>query len=98
MSFWDTPFNTPGKRRIFKKRVGIAYAWSLFMAPTILCLIGTYPKFLISFAEIWRPMEFPPQADPSIISDIMKGRKPDHSSSESYDRENRNSLEFIEKK
>lgn len=87
MSFWDTPFNTPGKARIMSKRMGLTYAWFLFMAPTALCLVGTYPKFLISFAEYWRPMEFPPQSDPQIISDIFYGRKPSSSSSESYEKE-----------
>lgn len=87
MSFWDTPFNTPGKARIMSKRMGLTYAWFLFMAPTALCLVGTYPKFLISFAEYWRPMEFPPQSDPQIISDIFHGRKPSRSSTESYEKE-----------
>ncbi len=71
------------------KRLGMTYAWFLFMAPTMLCLVGTYPKFLIAFAEYWRPMEFPPQSDPQIIVDIMKGRKPEHSSMESYEKEDK---------
>ena len=86
-SFWDTPYNTPGKARIMAKRMGMTYAWVLFMAPTALCLIGTYPTFLIAFAEYWRPMEFPPQSDPQIISDIFYGKKPEHSSTESYEKE-----------
>lgn len=69
------------------KRMGLTYAWFLFMAPTALCLVGTYPKFLITFAEYWRPMEFPPQSDPQIIADIFYGRKPEHKSSESYEKE-----------
>jgi hypothetical protein len=87
MSFWDTPYNTPGKTRIMAKRLGMTYAWFLFMAPTMLTLVGTYPKFLIGFAEYWRPLEYPPQADPDIIKDIFHGRKPTHASSESYEKE-----------
>jgi hypothetical protein len=86
-SFWDTPYNTPGKARILAKRMGMTYAWFLFMTPTLLCLIGTYPKFLIAFAEYWRPMEFPPQSDPQIISDIFYGKEPERESRDSYDRE-----------
>jgi hypothetical protein len=87
LSFWDTPYNTPGKARVLAKRMGLTYAWALFMAPTCLCLIGTYPQFLLAFADYWRPMEFPPQSDPQIIADIFYGRKPEHSSNESYAKE-----------
>jgi hypothetical protein len=72
--------------------MGLTYAWALFMAPTCLCLIGTYPSFLISFAEYWRPMEFPPQSDPQIIADIFYGREPDTSSSQSYEKEERKAI------
>lgn len=87
MSFWDTPFNTPGRHRIMGKRLGLMYAWVLFMAPTALSLIGTYPQFLIAFAEKWRPLEFPPQSDPEIISSIFHGKAPKGDSRDSYDKE-----------
>jgi hypothetical protein len=98
LSFWDTPYNTPGKARILAKRMGMTYAWFLFMAPTMLCLVGTYPKFLIAFAEYWRPMEFPPQSDPQIIADIFYGRKPEGTSGESYAKEEKKMIEQVEKK
>jgi hypothetical protein len=53
----------------------------------MLCLIGTYPKFLIKFAEHWRPLEFPPQSDPEIISSIFHGKDPKGRSGDSYEKE-----------
>ena len=95
MSFWDTPYNTPGKARVMMKRLGLGYAWCLFMAPTVLCLIATYPKFLLAYAEYWRPMEFPPQSDPQIIADIFNGRKPQHTSAEIYAKEEKKARESV---
>ena len=95
MSFWDTPYNTPGRHRIMGKRLGITYAWFLFMAPTALCLVGTYPGFLLKFADMWRPMEFPPQSDPEIINSIFHGKKPKNNSSDSYSKEEQKALKEI---
>ena len=95
MSFWDTPYNTPGKHRILGKRMGLTDAWFLFMAPTAMALVGTYPKFLITFAEKWRPMEFPPQSDPEIIKDIFHGKKPKAKSEESYEKEEKKLMNEI---
>lgn len=97
MSFWDTPYNTPGKSRILGKRMGLVYAWFLFMTPTALALVGTYPKFLIQFAEKWRPLEFPPQSDPEIIASVFHGKKPKGKSSDSYEKEDEKVLKEMKK-
>jgi len=73
------------------------YAWFLFMTPTALALVGTYPKFLIQFAEKWRPLEFPPQSDPEIIASVFHGKKPKGKSSDSYEKEDEKVLKEMKK-
>lgn len=57
----------------------------------------TYPSLLLWFTDHWRPMEFPPQADPSIVRDVYNGRVPLLSSRDSYTSEKSLFLEQREK-
>mmetsp|Transcript_2885 Transcript_2885/g.7303 ORF Transcript_2885/g.7303 Transcript_2885/m.7303 type:complete len:107 (-) Transcript_2885:71-391(-) len=84
---FESQFYTPGPGKRAKGRSGLLWVWGVFAAPTFLVLMGNHPAVQAWFVRLWRPMEFPPQADPSIVSDIYHGRKPRASSMDSYNRE-----------
>jgi len=87
MAYWDSAFSRPGLMKVAQKRYFIAYTWILFLAPTAIVLVGSYPRLQIWFADTYRPLEYPPQADPQIISAIYHNRAPRASSVESYKKE-----------
>mmetsp|Transcript_5975 Transcript_5975/g.13155 ORF Transcript_5975/g.13155 Transcript_5975/m.13155 type:complete len:96 (+) Transcript_5975:67-354(+) len=89
MGVFETHFNRPGALRAAHKRNGLVWVWAVFSLPTFLVLIGNHPDVQKWFVRIYRPVEYPPQADPTIVSDIFHGRQPRSSSMESYEKEAR---------
>mmetsp|Transcript_43747 Transcript_43747/g.127320 ORF Transcript_43747/g.127320 Transcript_43747/m.127320 type:complete len:102 (-) Transcript_43747:68-373(-) len=85
--FFENQFSKPGPMRTSHKRKGILWVWAVFSCPTFLVLFGNHPDVQEWFIRLYRPMEYPPEADPRIISDILHGRTPKHSSLESYQKE-----------
>ena len=72
---------------IVRKRYLMFYTWALFLTPTVIMLTASYPKLLLWFTETYKPLVYPPQADPRIISRIFHGKHNDASSLQSYRRE-----------
>mmetsp|Transcript_117896 Transcript_117896/g.328415 ORF Transcript_117896/g.328415 Transcript_117896/m.328415 type:complete len:100 (-) Transcript_117896:79-378(-) len=89
LGFFENQFSRPGPLRKLHKRRGLAYTWAVFSLPTVLVLIGNHPDVQSWFIRQYKPIEYPPQSDPSIIYEIYHGRKPQHSSLESYEKEAR---------
>mmetsp|Transcript_37492 Transcript_37492/g.87115 ORF Transcript_37492/g.87115 Transcript_37492/m.87115 type:complete len:100 (-) Transcript_37492:162-461(-) len=87
LGFFENQFNRPGPLRKLHKRRGLVWTWAVFSCPTFLVLVGNHPDVQSWFIKQYKPIEYPPQSDPSIIYDIYHGRKPVHSSVESYARE-----------
>ena len=87
MAYWDSQFNLPGRLRKYHKRYYMTYTWVLFVTPTLMMIAGSYPKLLLWFTETYKPLEYPPQADPRIISAVFHGRQSKQSSEQSYARE-----------
>ncbi|KAF4684228.1 hypothetical protein FOZ60_008109 [Perkinsus olseni] len=86
-AFWETGYNKPGKRRIFEKNFGLFFMYFGFLCPTLMTIFGSNPKLLLWFMEEYRPLEYPPRSDPSIINEIMMDREPITSSIEAYEKE-----------
>merc|ERR1719420_2519453 len=87
LGFFENQFSRPGPMRKSHKRRGLAYTWAVFTCPTVLVLVGNHPDVQEWFIRSYKPCEYPPQSDPSIIYDIWHDRKPRKSSSESYQKE-----------
>ena len=87
MAYWDSAFSKPGRMRIAQKRYFVAYTWVLFLTPTVMLLVAGYPRLQMWFADTYRPLEYPPQADPRIISAIYHNKDPRVSSIDSYKKE-----------
>eukprot|EP00747_Dinoflagellata_sp_TGD_P162667 gnl/TRDRNA2_/TRDRNA2_180518_c0_seq1.p2 gnl/TRDRNA2_/TRDRNA2_180518_c0~~gnl/TRDRNA2_/TRDRNA2_180518_c0_seq1.p2 ORF type:complete len:111 (+),score=22.91 gnl/TRDRNA2_/TRDRNA2_180518_c0_seq1:59-391(+) len=85
--FFDNQFSKPGPRRQSHKRRGLAYTWAIFSCPTFLVLVGNHPDVQAFFIRQYKPIEYPPQSDPSIIKDVFEGKKSKKSSLDSYERE-----------
>mmetsp|Transcript_48313 Transcript_48313/g.105170 ORF Transcript_48313/g.105170 Transcript_48313/m.105170 type:complete len:93 (+) Transcript_48313:65-343(+) len=89
MGFWDTGMNTPGTRRIWKKRWGMFYVWGMFSVPTALVWGCNQPWVLKLFNDKYQPLVYPARSDPAIIADVMEGRQPRKTSMDSYAAEGR---------
>mmetsp|Transcript_124421 Transcript_124421/g.265147 ORF Transcript_124421/g.265147 Transcript_124421/m.265147 type:complete len:101 (-) Transcript_124421:169-471(-) len=87
LGFFENQYSKPGPLRISHKRRGLAYTWAIFTCPTILVLVGNHPDVQDWFIRQYRPCEYPPQSDPKIIYQIFHGRKPEKSSMDSYEKE-----------
>eukprot|EP00930_Biecheleria_cincta_P047370 TRINITY_DN32821_c0_g1_i1.p1 TRINITY_DN32821_c0_g1~~TRINITY_DN32821_c0_g1_i1.p1 ORF type:complete len:108 (-),score=7.04 TRINITY_DN32821_c0_g1_i1:87-410(-) len=87
LGLFDNQFSKPGPLRQAKKRNGLIWIWTLFSLPTLIVLVGNHPDVQEWFIMQYRPVEYPPQSDPSIIYDIFHGKRPERSSMESYQKE-----------
>ena len=87
--FFENQFSKPGPARTAHKQRGLAYTWAVFTCPTLLVLIGNHPDVQERFIRQYRPIEYPPQSNPSIIYDIYHNKKPSRSSLESYEKTGR---------
>eukprot|EP00434_Breviolum_minutum_P032531 symbB.v1.2.028769.t1/scaffold3080.1/size64911/7 len=76
LGFFDSQYNRPGPLRKLNKQKGLIWIWSVFTLPTILVLVGNHPDVQEWFIRQYKPVEYPPQSDPSIIYDIFHGRTP----------------------
>ena len=85
--FWETGYNTPSRQKIGLKYWGLFYFWAVVSGPTFMIMLGNWPGLLAWFADKMRPVEYPPQADPTIIKTIYKNQVPKRSSMDSYRRE-----------
>merc|ERR1711974_329660 len=88
LGLFENQFSRPGPMRQSHKRRGLVYMWTMFSCPTLLVLIGNHPDMQEWFIRNYRPIEYPPQSDPSIIYNVFHGRKTERSSLESYQNEN----------
>ena len=85
--FWETGYNTPSSQKIGLKYWGLFYFWAVVSGPTFMIMLGNWPGVLAWFADKMRPVEYPPQADPTIIKTIYKNQVPKKTSMDSYRRE-----------
>lgn len=53
-----------------------------FLCPTLMTIFGSNPRLLLWFMDEYRPLEYPPRSDPTIINEIMNDRIPESSSIE----------------
>eukprot|EP00392_Amoebophrya_sp_AT5.2_P003840 g3845.t1 len=64
------------------------YCLATTLLPVAILLLGMQPDLQLMFMKYFAWGWTPPQADPSIIKDILRGKEPKVSSEESYEREN----------
>ncbi|EER14214.1 conserved hypothetical protein [Perkinsus marinus ATCC 50983] len=91
-AFWETGYNRPGKKRIFEKNFGLFFIYFGFLCPTLMTIFGSNPRLLLWFMDEYRPLEYPPRSDPTIINEIMNDRIPESSSIEAYEKEGLDAL------
>merc|ERR1712216_827014 len=87
LGFWETGYNTPSRNKIGMKYWGLFYFWAVVSGPPFMIMLGNWPGLLAWFADRMRPVEYPPQADPTIIKTIYKNKVPAKTSMDSYKRE-----------
>ncbi|CEM20083.1 unnamed protein product [Vitrella brassicaformis CCMP3155] len=75
MPVFDSGMSKPGPYRKLQQKILFAYAMTMFMMPSLMVYFGASSEMLNFFREYYKPIEFPPQADPTIVKDVFHGRK-----------------------
>ncbi|PFH36201.1 hypothetical protein BESB_043930 [Besnoitia besnoiti] len=82
-SFWFSGFSTPQAQQRKARAIGVAFASTVFVMPTLCVYFGSTPSLLNWWMTTYRLVEYPPQADRRIIPAILNGREPPAKSEDS---------------